>query len=47
MYEYICYKFGVTSFKYLGLVMTDEGTKPEILSRIPQTTAVFTRLKLV
>ena len=24
----------VTSFKYLGLVITDEGSKPEILSRI-------------
>ena len=28
----------VTSFKYLGLVITDEGSKPEILSRIAQTT---------
>ena len=26
----------VTSFKYLGLVITDEGSKPEILSRIAQ-----------
>ena len=24
----------VTSFKYLGSVVTDEGSKPEILSRI-------------
>ena len=24
----------VASFKYLGLVITDEGSKPEILSRI-------------
>ena len=24
----------VTSFKYLGSVITDEGSKPEILSRI-------------
>ena len=28
----------VTSFKYLGSVLTDEGSKPEILSRIAQTT---------
>ena len=27
----------VTSFKYLGSVTTDEGSKPEILSRIEQT----------
>ena len=35
----------VTSFKYLGSVITDEGSKPEILSRIAQTTATLTRLK--
>ena len=35
----------VTSFKYLGSVVTDEGSKPEILSRIAQTTAALTRLK--
>ena len=29
----------VTSFKYLGSVITDEGSKPGILSRIAQTTA--------
>ena len=29
----------VTSFKYLGSVITDEGFKLEILSRIAQTTA--------
>ena len=34
----------VTSFKYLGSVITDEGFKPEILSRIAQTTAALTRL---
>ena len=34
----------VTSFKYLGSVITDEGSKPEILSRIAQTTAALTRL---
>ena len=37
----------VTSFKYLGSVLTDEGSKPEILFRIAQTTAALTRLKLV
>ena len=37
----------VTSFQYLGSVITDEGSKPEILSRITQTTAAFTRLKPV
>ena len=35
----------VTSFKCLGSVITDEGSKPEILSRIAQTTAALTRLK--
>ena len=35
----------VTSFKYLGSVITDEGSKPEILSRIAQTTAALTMLK--
>ena len=37
----------VTSFKYLGSVITDEGSKPEILYRIAQTTAAVTRLKPV
>ena len=37
----------VTSFKYLGPVMTDEGSKPEILSRIAQTRAALTKLKPV
>ena len=35
----------VTRFKYLGSVITDEGSKPEILSRIAQKTAALTRLK--
>ena len=35
----------VTSFEYLGSVITDEGSNPEILSRIAQTTAALTRLK--
>ena len=37
----------VTSFKYLGLLISDEGSKPEILSRMAQTTAALTRLKPV
>ena len=37
----------VTSFKYLSSVLTDEGSKPEILSRIAKTTAAMTRLKPV
>ena len=37
----------VTSLKYLGSVIIDEGSKPEILSRIAQKTAALTRLKLV
>ncbi|WP_419587619.1 hypothetical protein, partial [Thiolapillus sp.] len=35
----------VTSFKYLGLVITDEGSKPELLCRIAQATAALTKLK--
>ena len=37
----------VTSFKYLGSLISDEGSKPEILSRIVQATAALTRLKPV
>ena len=37
----------VTSLKYLGSVITDEGSKPEILSRISQTAAALTGLKPV
>ena len=37
----------VTSFKYLGFGITDEGSKPEILSRIAQVTAALTKLKPV
>ena len=37
----------VTSFKYMGSVIADEGSKPEMLSRIAQTTAALTRLKPV
>ena len=35
----------VTSFKYLGSLITDQNSKPETLSRIGQTTAALTRLK--
>ena len=31
----------VTRFRYLGSVITDEGSKPEILSRVAQTTAAL------
>ena len=37
----------VTCFKYLGSVISDEGSKSKILSRIAQTTAALTRLKPV
>ena len=37
----------VTSFKYLGSVVSDEGLKPEILSMIAQATASLTRVKPV
>ena len=35
----------VTSFKYLGAVVLDDGSKPEVLSRIAQATAALTKLK--
>ena len=37
----------VTSFKYLGSVITDEGSLPEILSRTAKTTSALTWLKPV
>ena len=37
----------VRCFKYLASVVTDEGSKPGILSRTAQTTAALTRLKPV
>ena len=37
----------VTNFKYLGPIMSDEGSKPEILSRTAQARAALTRLKPV
>lgn len=35
----------VKSFMYLGAIVTDEGSGPEILGRIAQTTAALTRLE--
>ena len=35
----------VTSFKYLEAVVSDDGSKPEVLSRIAQATAALTNLK--
>ena len=37
----------VENFKYLGAIISNEGSKPEILSRIAQTTAVLSRLKTI
>ena len=35
----------MTSFKYLGAVVSDDGSKPEVLSRIAPATAALTKLK--
>ena len=35
------------SFKYLGAIISNEGSKPEILSRIAQTTAALSRQKII
>ena len=35
----------VTSFKYLGAVISDDRSKPEVLSRIAQATTALTKLK--
>ena len=37
----------VDSFKYLGAVVTDQGSKHEVLSRIAQTTAALAGLKTI
>ena len=34
----------VTSFKYLGAVVSDDCSKPEVLSKIAQATAALTKL---
>ena len=37
----------VENFKYLGAINSNEGSKPEILSRITQETAALSRLKII
>ena len=37
----------VENFKYHGAIISNEGSKPEILSRISQTTATLSRLKII
>ena len=37
----------VENFKYLGAIISNEGSKPESLSRIAQTTAALSRLKII
>ena len=37
----------VENFKYLGAIISYEGSKPEILSRIAQTTAALSSLKII
>ena len=37
----------VEKFKYLGEAISNEGSKPEILSRIAQTTAALSSLKII
>ena len=36
-----------SSFKHLGAIVSDEGSKPEVLSRTAQTTASVTKLKVI
>ena len=37
----------VENFKYLGAIISNEGSKAEILSRIAQTTAALSGLKII
>ena len=37
----------VNSFKYMGAVVIDQGSTPELLSRIAQTTTTLARLKTI
>ena len=37
----------VENFKYLRAIISNEGSKPEVLSRIAQTTAALSRLKII
>ena len=36
----------VENYKYLGAIISNEGSKPEIFSRIAQTTVALSRLKI-
>ena len=37
----------VDKFKYLGALVTDEGSKPEVLARIAQATAALAKLNII
>ena len=37
----------VRSFTYLGATVLDEGSKPEVLARIAQTTATVSKLEVI
>ena len=37
----------VTAFKYLGSIVTEDGSNPEVLARIAQTVAALSKLKLI
>ena len=37
----------VENFKYLGAIISNEGSKPDILSTIAQTTTALSRLKII
>ena len=37
----------VENFKYLGAIISNKGSKSEILSRIAQTTAALSKLKII
>ena len=37
----------VRNYKYMGAIVSVEGSKPEVLSRIAQTTAAVTKLKVI
>ena len=37
----------VRSFKHLGAIVSDDGSKPEVISRIAQTTAGVIKLKVI
>ena len=37
----------MANIKYLGAIISEEGSKPDILSRIAQTTAALSRLKII